>query len=324
MKPLAVLLALIVMLSGISAHSSADNLSEGATRVDCDPPAPLVFVRGNTMWLLRPGTSVPVQIHSTDWISPSSPVFLDCTGDRILFSAHKRERYGASRGEINIDVSDVYIWDERNTKRSESLTGGHSIARAPDRSANKKEIIFISNRHAKLRALMPGSNSSEIYNLADPWKIPSRLTSDGGYKYNPRWSPDGERIAYLWLKDAGDAGIYLLDTRNPGEKPCLIAEAGDYPTWRPDGKAIVYVMKGRLFEAAVPEFGCPIPEPRAVLPDSFEGFVSFPKWTSHGIIFQFSKGRRQGIALYDPETRGTKILVSGAGEFGAADLAPLE
>lgn len=312
MKILSLLLSFGLIGATLTAGTSA-------TRIECDPPAPLVFARGNTLWLLKPGASAPVQIQSDDWISPSSPAILDPAGEKILFSAHRRERYGAERGEINIDISNVFMWESGQEK---SITGGNGISRAPDISPDQRDIVFVSDRQAKLRGLMPGTNSTEIYNLAQPWRIAKRLTSDGGFKYNPRWSPDGKTIAYLWLRSDNSAGIYMMRPNDLSAKPCLIAESGDYPTWRPDGKAIVYTNRGRLYETEIPEWGCPINRVREILPSSFRGFVSFPKWTDHGIIFQFADGAKQGIALLNPETRTTQILVSGNGEFGAADLAP--
>ncbi|MEK8023725.1 MAG: hypothetical protein AAB229_07955 [Candidatus Hydrogenedentota bacterium] len=286
-----------------------------AILVENAPPARLAFVTGNDLIMLEAGSREARRVSSKTWISPSSPRFLDSTGDTLLFSAHKRERFGPERGEINIDKSDLFFMTD--TDNFIPLTDAGDLSIAPDAVRGGKDIVFVANRHARLRALMPRTSTMELYLISTPWKMPERLTHDGGSKYNPRWSPDGARVAYLWLnKDS--TGIYVLDVAKKDTMPRRISSSGDYPTWSPDGTSIAFASRGKLYSVVADGEG---PQPKLLMAKDYRGYASFPRWTRHGILFQWARDTKQGLALLDPGSGRISVLVSGEGEFGGADLA---
>lgn len=89
----------------------------------------------------------------------------------------------------------------------------------------KYKIAFQAHRDAQW----------EIYVMNGDGSHPQRLTDDGGYF--PKWSPDGERIAYNHGED-----IYLMNADGSGKRKVV---SGAYESfWSPDGKELGY-SKGK-------------------------------------------------------------------------------
>jgi hypothetical protein len=275
------------------------------------PHAPLAYVQGNALWIVRPGDSAPTQVPADGWTSPSSPVFVDAAGRQVIFAAYRLERFGQNRRGINLEVADLFRVDETGVTM---VTEGNDLTIAPDVAAGGEDIYFTSNRHARLRGLFPKSNNMEIFAIKPPWRLPERITRDGGSKFNPRISPDGTRLAYLWIRSDGPSGIYVLKIGE--DSPRMVAANGDYPTWKPDGEMIAFANRGRLYQVRADGDTMA----RAMLPGSFRGYASFPRWTSHGILFQWSDGEREGISILKP-SGAVQNIRSGESRYGGGDLA---
>ncbi len=74
---------------------------------------------------------------------------------------------------------------------------------------------------------------------ADPIR---QLTWNGTSNHQPRWSPDGNRLAFLSTRDEDKTQIYLLPMTG-GEAQALTKAAADVVgfEWSPDGKTIAFV-----------------------------------------------------------------------------------
>lgn len=72
----------------------------------------------------------------------------------------------------------------------------------------------------------------------------TQLTFDGR-SYEPAWSPDGRRIAYVRTTGSAGRDIYVMDAdgSNPSQKTSGIQLM--YPAWSPDGKKLI--MAGGAF-----------------------------------------------------------------------------
>ena len=68
-----------------------------------------------------------------------------------------------------------------------------------------------------------------------------QLTFPPMIAYNPRWSPDGKRIAYMGLQAGGKWQLYLVSADGGTSQRLLPeSEAGIEPTWSPDGNSVLF------------------------------------------------------------------------------------
>ncbi len=86
------------------------------------------------------------------------------------------------------------------------------------------------------------------------------FTADGGFKFGPRLSPDGERVAYTWSGPGEDSWHVYVKGLGLGTRPLrltehLAAERG--PAWSPDGRQIAFrgLAGDRHAIYIVPSFG---------------------------------------------------------------------
>src|SRR3989442_1620837 len=67
-----------------------------------------------------------------------------------------------------------------------------------------------------------------------------QLTNDEHSSSSPRWSPDGEKLAFISARD-GESQIWTIDVSNGALKKItnISTGAGD-PVWSPDGKWLAF------------------------------------------------------------------------------------
>ena len=102
--------------------------------------------------------------------------------------------------------------------------------------------IFVVPRLSIYSKFFSQSGSTET----SPTLIP--LTSFGGRKRHPAFSPNGDRIAFSWDGDAEDKGdhpqfhLYIKPAGEGEPKQLTFAPAGSdfYPSWSPDGRSIAF------------------------------------------------------------------------------------
>ncbi|RMH55710.1 MAG: hypothetical protein D6679_11250 [Candidatus Hydrogenedentota bacterium] len=300
-----------------SSPEGAAALPDGF-RISSALPARFAFVMENSLWIADPADGSLERIEGEDWTSPGSPTFLSPRGDRILFGAYRRRRYPPHPGTIDISVSNLYEY--RNGKVF-PLTDRNDLNLSPDFCRATGAIVFVSNRHSHLRKLFPRYNTIELYYREKKWHAARKFTESGGTKFNPRWSPDGTHVLFLWYTPE-TAGLYLLDTRNG--KVRRISETGDYATWSPDGARIAFVHQGEIFVVPVGKNCRTRGTPRLLLgTDRLPGYASFTRWTDYGLLFQWAASGRSGISLYNSKKDLITELVSADAVFGGSDLAPL-
>ncbi len=140
--------------------------------------------------------------------------------------------------------SDLYISHGRRETR---LTTGARLFR-PDARADG-EIVAVQAVAATTRLVRVAADGSSI----------APLTSTDGYVQwtEPRWSPDGSRIAAVRLVAGGRSDIVVLDSL--GRVEVIAASSRSVqsaPSWTPDGLGLYYMSdssgRGELYRTAIP------------------------------------------------------------------------
>ena len=72
---------------------------------------------------------------------------------------------------------------------------------------------------------------------------PRQLTSGIGLDSSPRWSPQGDRIAFVSTRDGGSRQLYLIDPDGGEASACGPATSGvSAHRWLPDGKSLLLTL----------------------------------------------------------------------------------
>ena len=97
-------------------------------------------------------------------------------------------------------------------------------------SHHKAQIAFTSTRDGNL----------EIYVMDADGNNQIRLTNHPEHDYQPSWSPDGRRIAFVSVRNGGFNQIYVMDSNGRNVKRLTNGSVDGSPGWSPDGQTIVY------------------------------------------------------------------------------------
>ena len=97
-------------------------------------------------------------------------------------------------------------------------------------SHHKPQIAFTSIRDRNL----------EIYVMDADGNNQIRLTNHPEHDYQPSWSPDGGRIAFVSDRNGGNKQIYVTDSNGKNVKRLTNGAFDRHPAWSPDGQTIAY------------------------------------------------------------------------------------
>ena len=107
---------------------------------------------------------------------------------------------------------------------------GAMVARNALASHHKAQIAFTSIRDRNL----------EIYVMDADGNNQIRLTNHPEHDYQPSWSPDGGRIAFVSERNGGNKQIYVMDSNGKNVKRLTNGAFDRHPAWSPDGQTIAY------------------------------------------------------------------------------------
>lgn len=110
--------------------------------------------------------------------------------------------------------------------RPERLTNAPGIDTGGSFSPDGRQIVFESDR----------SGSQQLYVMNVDGSSQRRISFGGGGYATPVWSPRGDLIAFT---RTGSFRIGVMRPDGSGER-LLTREAGEGPTWAPNGRAIMY------------------------------------------------------------------------------------
>jgi Tol biopolymer transport system component len=176
----------------------------------------------------------------------------------------------------------------------------------------------------------------DIYTVPITGGTPRRIAEGLTFEHQPRFSPDGRRIAFTSDRGGGD-NIWIMNVDGSDKRQVTKEEFRllNQPTWSPDGRFIaakkhfttgrslgtgevwLYHVGGgagvplvkRASETLQKELGEPIYAPEG-------NAIYYVRNTSPGPIFEYAQNSRQGIfdiERYDLDTGEVTTAVSGAG-----------
>ncbi|NMB88984.1 MAG: substrate-binding domain-containing protein [Chloroflexi bacterium] len=101
-------------------------------------------------------------------------------------------------------------------------------------------IVFDSDR----------DGNREIYRMEPDGSHSVNLTNHPGDDFNPAWSPDGSRIAFVSNRENEPDGgqfIYVMNADGSQVRQLTRENDSDWPDWSPDGRQITYTSQGDIF-----------------------------------------------------------------------------
>jgi dipeptidyl aminopeptidase/acylaminoacyl peptidase len=282
------------------------------------------------IYLISPGGGEALQLTSEEngvaniaWSPDGSAIAFTSSGPDARSKKDRKERYGDFE-IIGGDYTMNHLWlvrvpadlpsDLKQLPKPEPLTKGDQFSvGAFSWSPDGKRIAFSASRDPDL-----GSEDTEqIYVLDVADHHVHKLLETGGPNRNPKWSPDGNRIAYVTVD--GNPAFYYANRRiavisADGGAPHVLTAAFDEDArlidWGPDG---IYFSAVQRTNAHVFRLD---PETRAIQritgPDQF-----------HIVDASFTRDHRSLAAVGAAPDRFAEVVVSPVDRFAPHPLTDM-
>jgi Tol biopolymer transport system component len=146
------------------------------------------------------------------------------------------------------------------------------------------------------------------------------ISSSNARDFNPQYSPDGRRIAFVSVRSQG-AGIWVADSS--GDNAVQVASGTGTlaapPQWSPDGTQLVFecVLDGNEDICAVPSGGGPT---RRIT--RHQGQDLYPNWSRDGRWIYFTSDRSGSFEIWKLPASGDEnqaVQLTHQGGFGAVE-----
>ncbi|MCH7783298.1 twin-arginine translocase subunit TatC [candidate division KSB1 bacterium] len=142
-------------------------------------------------------------------------------GEWIVYDSNVNDPKGAS-----------VIWKMRSDGSQKTDIGTQLVGewRTPDWSPDGRRIVFRNYVNS----------GGEIYTMDINGNNLERLTFDDRSDQNPKYSPDGSKIAYITSTNKGETSIRVMNTDGSNNRQISPIDAMSF-AWRPDGKKIIFM-----------------------------------------------------------------------------------
>ena len=183
------------------------------------------------LWRFERRVANPDVLAGTEPAGELSPRFSGANLSPAWSSDGKSLAFSSSRsGDAEIYAVDVAGGDLRRLTNSK----GPDVSPTWNPKTNA-QIAWVSGR----------TGLPQIYTMASDGTNVVRMT-DQGYAVSPSWSPNGQFLAFAWVRHYGPGApgasdIYVMDVASK-QWVQLTHDGGrnDFPSWSPDGRHIVF------------------------------------------------------------------------------------
>lgn len=145
------------------------------------------------------------------------------------------------------------------------------------------------------------------------------LTHEAGIQYNPAWSPDGRRIAYVGGQGYGTYEIYVVNVDGAERKQLMKNRSHEFlPAWSPDGLQIAFTSDASGdYEIWVIQSDGSMPRRLTQSP----GLDTRPVWSPDGRRIAFTTSRSGTLEIWVMKADGTDPRPVETAEGGVCDPA---
>ena len=141
---------------------------------------------------------------------------------------------------IGVEFSEIAVWSEATESVEYPAVGS-----VPVWSPDGARIAFVSDHsYADASGAGQTGNRAEtgLYTMASDGSDIRHLapTDDSYNSFPPRWSPDGERLAFVRHVGSADQAVYTV--RADGSDLERISSTASLPSWSPDGERLALAL----------------------------------------------------------------------------------